>query len=476
MTARLRCLVIDDEPDITALVAEVLRREGWTVTEAASAEAAFRFLQEQTWGAVFCDIHLGGADGFAVLHRFKQEMPAAPVVLMTGYASATGALDAASFGAYDYLLKPFRVDKLQALSEALKEQVLNYRPRRVRSPISATKYQPHIRLLGRSSTFIEVMKHVGQFAGTDLPVLLTGESGTGKEVVASSLHSRSPRRDYPFVAVNCGAISQELIESELFGHIKGAFTGADRDRPGLWEAANKGTVFLDEITETTPAFQVKLLRALQQGEIRRVGSNETQRVDVRIIAASNRTIEEEVAAGRFREDLFYRLNSVSIHLPPLRERREDILLLARSFAERVYSLGDHVRFSKEVLELLEKYPWPGNIRELENAVVVAAAVCDGTIRFKDLPERLQKYSIEQEPQIMEPTPAATPVSEEYVPLAVMEARYVAKVLKHTGGNKQAAARLLDVDRKTLDRMIKRHRIDNVNSPFAKPIPTRPLIA
>jgi DNA-binding NtrC family response regulator len=462
MTARLRCLVIDDEPDITALVAEVLRREGWTVTEAASAEAAFKFLHEQTWGAVFCDIRLGGADGFTVLHRFKQEMPAAPVVLMTGYASATGALDAASFGAYDYLLKPFGVEELQALSQALKEQVLNYRARRVRSPIAATKYQPHIRLLGRSSAFIEVMKHVGQFAGTDLPVLLTGESGTGKEVVASSLHSRSPRRDHPFVAVNCGAISTELIESELFGHVKGAFTGADRDRAGLWQAANKGTVFLDEITETTPAFQVKLLRALQQGEIRPVGSNETERVDVRIIAASNRSVEEEVAAGRFREDLFYRLNSVSIHLPPLRERREDILLLARSFAERVYSLGDQVRFSKEALEVLEKHPWPGNIRELENAVVVAAAVCDGTIRVRDLPERLQKYS-ERETSVEEAPPSLSSVSEEYLPLAVIEGHYVAKVLAHTGGNKQAAARLLDIDRKTLDRMIKRHKIAAVTS-------------
>ena len=459
MSSKLRCLVIDDEPDITALVAEVLRREGWEVTEASSAEQTFELLKEHTWGAVFCDVNLGGADGFAVLHRFKQEMPKAPVVLMTGYASALGALDATSFGAYDYLLKPFEIDKLRSLSEALKEQVLNYRERRVRSPIAGTKYQPHLSLIGRSEAFIEVMKQVGLFASTDLPVLLTGESGTGKEVVASSVHSRSPRRDFPFVAVNCGAISPELIESELFGHVKGSFTGADRDRAGLWEAADKGTVFLDEITETTPAFQVKLLRALQEGEIRRVGSNETQRVNVRIIAASNRNVEEQVAAGRFREDLFYRLNSVAIHLPPLRERREDILLLAKSFAERVYSLGHQVRFSEEALEQLERYPWPGNIRELENAIVVATAVSDGTIRVKDLPERLQKYSIEiSSGDGEEEIHHASDAAEEFSPLATIIASHIRKVLSHTKGNKQAAARLLNIDRKTLDRMMKRHNV------------------
>jgi DNA-binding NtrC family response regulator len=460
MTAKLYALVIDDAPDITSLVAEVLRCEGWEAVEAASAEEAFSILHTQNWGAVFCDIMLGGADGFSVLRRFKDEMPATPVVLMTGHASASGALDATSFGAYDYLLKPFGIEEVQSLSQAIKEQVLHYRPRRLRSPISPTKYQPDLRLLGRSEAFIEVMKHIGRIATTNLPVLLTGESGTGKEVVASSIHSRSERRDHPFIAVNCGAISAELIESELFGHVMGSFTGADRDRQGLFEAAHLGTIFLDEITETTPAFQVKLLQVLQQGEIRRMGSNQTQRVDVRIIAASKRNLEEEVAASRFREDLLYRLNAVSVRLPPLRDRREDILLLAKSFAERVYSLSPQVRFSKEAIELLERYPWPGNIRELENAVVRATAVCDGTIRVKDLPERVQKYSQPQAQNFAKNTEASFAVDdapEEYR-LSVMEGRHVAKVLAHTGGNIQAAARLLDIDRKTLSRMIKRHKI------------------
>ena len=452
-------LVIDDEPAITSLVGDVLRDDGWDVTKAESAEQAFELVRDNDWAVVFCDVQLGGANGFTVLKKFKEELPRTKVVLMTGHGTATGALDATSFGAYDYLLKPFGLDELQALSQALREQVVGAKPRRLRIP-----YEPDEAVLGRSAAFIAVMKQVGRVAATNLPVLLTGESGTGKEVVASSLHGRSTRANQAFVAVNCGAISAELIESELFGHVKGSFTGADRDRAGLWEEANHGTVFLDEITETTPAFQVKLLRALQQGEIRRVGSNQTLRVDVRVIAASNRDVEAEVEAGRFRKDLFYRLNAVSIVLPPLRDRREDILLLAKSFADRVYSLSPAVKFSIEALELLEQYPWPGNIRELENAVVRAAAICDGTIRVKDLPERVQQYSAHQ-PENSVATEAGvtgTGPAEELNSLAEVEGRHVAKVLAHTGGNKQAAARILQVDRKTLDRMIKRHDISTAD--------------
>jgi DNA-binding NtrC family response regulator len=437
-------LVIDDEPAITALVGAVLRDDGWQVAEVGSAEQAFEMLRDHDWAAVFCDVQLGGADGFSVLRRFKAELPTTKVVLMTGHGTAEGALDATSFGAYDYLLKPFGADQLLSLSGALREQLQGSKSRRLRLSSGVPPYQTDIAVLGRSDTFIAVMKQVGRVATTNLPVLLTGESGTGKEVVASSLHSRSSRSDQPFVAVNCGAISAELIESELFGHVKGSFTGADRDRRGLWEEADRGTVFLDEITETTPAFQVKLLRVLQQGEIRRVGSNRTQRVDVRVIAASNRDVEEEVEAGRFRKDLFYRLNAVSITLPPLRERREDILLLANSFAERVYSLSPQVKFSVEALQFLEQYPWPGNVRELENAVVRATAICDGTIRVKDLPERIQNYFKAQTEGAHPANDGSKPeAAEEWGPLSEVEGRYVAKVLSHTRGNKQAAARLLE---------------------------------
>jgi len=424
----LHALVIDDEPEVRDFVAAVLREEGWNVAQSPSAEDAFGRVNEALWAVVFCDVILGGANGYSVLRHFKERMPEAKVVLMTGHGSAAGALDATAFGAYDYLLKPFGPEELQSLSRALREQ-LTERPQRSSPTRRAAAYHSDIELVGRSQAFIEVMKQVGRVSNTNLPVLLMGESGTGKELVASAIHHRSGRSDQPFVAVNCGAIPAELIEAELFGHLKGSFTGADRDRRGLWEEADGGTVFLDEITETNSSFQVKLLRALQMGEIRRVGSNQTQKVNVRVIAASNRNVEQEVAAGRFRHDLFYRLNAVSLVLPPLRERPEDIPPLAQSFADRVYSLSPSVKFSSEALTLLEQYDWPGNIRELENAVVRAVAMCDGTIRVKDLPQRVRNYTKE--------TDAAKPdmhqnANEEWVPLSEIEGRYVARVLEQIG--------------------------------------------
>lgn len=451
-------LVIDDEPYVREFVSDVLRGDGWNVSESPSAEDAFARMYEAPWSVVFCDVILGGANGYSVLRIFKEKLPEAKVVLMTGHGSALGALDATAFGAYDYLLKPFGAEELQSLSQALREHLLDRRQKT--SPARRTAAcHSDIELVGRSQAFIEVMKQVGRVANTSLPVLLTGESGTGKELVASAIHHRSGRADRPFVAVNCGAIPADLIEAELFGHLKGSFTGAERDRRGLWEEADGGTVFLDEITETNPSFQVKLLRALQMGEIRRVGSNQTTTVNVRVIAASNRDVEQEVAAGRFRNDLFYRLNAVSIVLPPLRERSEDIPPLAQSFADRVYSLSPPVKFSGEALALLERYNWPGNIRELENAVVRAVAMCDGTIRAKDLPQRVRLYS-DKAPVAGKTNGAVDqPESDELVTLSDVEGRYVARVLEHTHGNKQAAARILGIDRKTLDRMIKRHQIE-----------------
>jgi two-component system response regulator AtoC len=455
MKAPLPALVIDDDSQVRTFVATILSDLGWIVTQAESAEQAFEIATQQTWPVVFCDVRLGGADGFSVLKRFKEEQPETKVVLMTGHGTATGALDATAFGAYDYLLKPFGIEELQSLTSALADQLQNW-PERAHKR-NAPPPHADIELVGRSQAFIEVMKQAGRVATTNLSVFLTGESGTGKELVASLLHRRSKRADKSFVAVNCGAIPAELIESELFGHIKGAFTGADKDRRGLWEEADGGTVFLDEITETSLNFQVKLLRVLQEGEIRRVGANTTQHVDVRVIAASNRQVEQEVAAGRFRQDLFFRLNAVSITLPPLRERREDIPPLAQNFAERMYSLNPVVRFSPEAQDLLERYPWPGNIRELENAVVRAAAMSDGMIRVQDLPERIRNYA--------EPSDSTTEVGQpsesapqDWASLSEIEGRYVGQVLKHTKWNKQAASRVLGIDRKTLDRMIKRHNL------------------
>jgi len=466
MDRNLHALVIDDEQTVRDFVCTVLENDGWQVSRAASAEEAFEMSTQENWPIVFCDVMLGGADGFSVLRRFKEEFPDTKVVLMTGHGDAVGALDATAFGAYDYLLKPFGVDELQSLLAALRDQLTN-RPHRVSIGTRNRGRESDIDLVGRSHAFIEVMKQVGRVAATNLPVFLTGESGTGKELVASTLHRRSGRTDKTFVAVNCGAVPAELIESELFGHMKGSFTGADRDRRGLWEEADGGTVFLDEITETSLSFQVKLLRVLQEGEVRRVGSNQMQRVNVRTIAASNRDVEAEVKAGRFREDLYYRLNAVSITLPALRERREDIPPLAQTFADRVFSLGPSVRFSSSALELLQRYPWPGNIRELENAVVRAAAMCDGLIRIQDLPERIRSFQDAAEVKA-QPASNENGEKESWPSLAEVEGRHVARVLAHTRGNKQAASRVLGVDRKTLDRMIKRHNISFEKEVLQKP--------
>jgi len=314
-------------------------------------------------------------------------------------------------------------------------------------------------LIGRSKGFLDMMDQVGRVAETDLPVLLTGESGTGKELVASALHKQSGRLNQPFVPVNCGAIPSELIESELFGHVKGSFTGADRDRQGLWEEAAGGTIFLDEITETSLAFQVKLLRTIQQGEIRSIGSNQTRSLDVRVIAASNRDIEREVEAGRFRQDLFYRLNAVQINLPPLRARHQDILLLAKSFARKVYSGERVMAFSPEVIAVLTRYPWPGNIRELRHTIIRAVAMCDGLITVQDLPERIRDYGQRQAEEIASAERSYAPRGiNKWRTLAATQAKYVSEVLAHTNWNKQAASRILQVDCKTLTRMINRHKL------------------
>jgi DNA-binding NtrC family response regulator len=472
----MKALVIDDNELVRSNVAEVLRAEGWEVREAESAERAFEMLGDGAWELVFCDVRLSDkseSEGYAVLRRFVEEQPEAQIVLMTGHGSAAGALDAVSSGAYDYLMKPFENQDVLRIAQAVRRSAeKRERPGTTGELPPTPVYTSDIDLIGISSAFVEVMKLVGRVAATNLPVLITGESGTGKEIVARAIHQRSPRASQSFVAVNCGAIPSELIESELFGHVRGAFTGAERDRRGLLQEADGGTILLDEITETTPAFQVKLLRALQEGEIRRVGSNNTVSVDVRVIAATNREVEQEVKEGRFRQDLFYRLNAVTLRLPPLRERREDIMPLARHFAARAARAGlAAVSFSRDAALALVAYDWPGNIRELENAVIRAVALCDRAVRPEDLPERVRDAGAQAaaarthgtpSADTHEPAPEARDARHEEEPLlslSELEGRHIARVLAHTGGNKQAAARLLGIDRTTLQRMIKRHGLD-----------------
>jgi DNA-binding NtrC family response regulator len=462
VSQHMKALVVDDDDLIRSNVAEVLGDDGWRVAEADSAEQALELLHREAWSLVFCDVRLSAKnnhEGYDVLRRFTDERPEARIILMTGHGSAVGALDAVSSGAYDYLMKPFEIEDIKRISRAVRRG-LEKREHPASSgelPGSAV-YASDIDLIGVSAAFVEVMKMVGRVAATNLPVLIAGESGTGKEIVARAIHRRSPRADQPFVAVNCGALPAELIESELFGHVRGSFTGAMVDRRGLWQEADHGTVFLDEITETSPAFQVKLLRALQEGEIRRVGSNQTQRVDVRVIAATNRDAEQEVHDGRFRQDLLYRLNAVTIQLPPLRERREDIRPLANHFAKGTIGTDRSIGFSKGALWLLENYDWPGNIRELENAVVRAVALCDHVVRAEDLPERVRRRFNPDESGTGR-LGSASALDESLLSLATVEQRHIVRVLASTGGNKQAAARILGIDRTTLQRKLERYDLE-----------------
>jgi len=447
----LHALVIDDDPQVGTLVSDVLRSDGWVVSWAESAGEALARAGEREWPLVFCDVMLGDGSGYDVLKEFTASQPKSRFVVMTGHGSAAGALDATAIGAFDYLLKPFRIDDILAISRVTREQAT--RRKTTHSPADAEGYRSDLPLIGSSPKFVDCMKLVGRVSGTDLPLLISGESGTGKEVVARAVHLRSRRRDGPFVTVNCGAIPNELIESELFGHAKGSFTGADRERIGLWEMANGGTLFLDEITETSPLFQVKLLRALQEGEIRRVGSNRTIRVDVRVIAATNRNIEVEVAEDRFRQDLMFRLNTVMIELPPLRERVEDVPALAEHFASKATSRP--VQFSKEAMELLRGYDWPGNVRELENAIEHAVSLSDSVIYPEHLPERVRQPASRRRTS----SEAGVDDADEWPSLQTMERRYAERVLDHTDGNKLAAARILNVDRKTLGRILARGEQD-----------------
>jgi len=463
MKRKLPALVIDDDPQMRRLIADTLNSGGWTVREAENADHAFEILPESDWVLVFCDVCLGGTDGYTVLRRFTELQPQAKFILMTGYESALGALEATASGAYDYLVKPFTVnDILTAAAHVRREyERLTANAKTLCMESSTPDYAADSILIGRSPSFIECMKLVGRVAATNMPVLITGESGTGKEIVARAIHQRSRRAQGEFVAVNCGAVPVELIESELFGHVRGSFTGASSERIGLWEAANGGTILLDEITETSPLFQIKLLRALQEGEIRRVGSNRSLKVDVRIIAATNRDIEQEVEAGRFRQDLLYRLNVITINLPPLRDRRDDISVLAEHFARCARTSDTPVNFTADALLALENYDWRGNIRELENAVFHAVSICEREVRPEHLPSRVRLATNSF-------SDASTELIAErkWVRLAELESDYVAQVLAYTKGNKQAAAQLLGIDRKRLSRIIKRYNLDyNVNVAF-----------
>ena len=369
-------LIVDDDSPHRSMLRTVLRGWGYAVEEAEDGAAAVEQVRARAFDAVLTDVRMARLDGIAALREIREWNPSIPVLIMTAWSSVQNAVDALRLGAYDYLTKPLELDELKlALERALDHTRLareSQEPGRAQSEASSL-------LLGRSEAMRELVEMVETVAPTEATVLVSGESGTGKELVARAIQAASTRRDKPFVTINCAALAENLLESELFGHEKGAFTGADRRREGRFVQAHGGTLFLDEIGEMPLSLQAKLLRVLQQGEVQRVGCDETIKVDVRVIAATNRVLADEVAAGRFREDLFYRLNVIGLEVPPLRARREDIPLLASTFLERHAAANRKTikGFTPQAMDAMLRYGWPGNVRELENAVERAVILSGG---------------------------------------------------------------------------------------------------
>ena len=446
VTSRSRtALVVDDDAAMRELVVSLLEDAGIQALSAGSAEEAVARLAESDCDVVLSDIRMPERSGIDLLAQIREVRPDTPVVLMTAFGSIDSAVEAMRAGAFDYVTKPFKRDALLVtLERALERRALEEENRRLRRAVDQTSSFGD--LLGASPAMRDIFALIRRVADGRSSVLITGESGTGKEVVARTIHFTSARKDRPFVPINCTAIPEGLLESELFGHVKGAFTGAHVTKRGLFEQANGGTLFLDEIGDMGLGLQGKLLRVLQDREVRPVGGTQSVKVDVRIIAATNRDLRQEIEAGRFRRDLFYRLNVIPIEIPPLRERPEDVPLLAEACLRR-HADGTPRRLSPAALERLKRCRWEGNARELENVIERALALCEGTeIGADDLP-------LPEEP----PGPAsdagelARQALERKLSLAELENLYIEQVLEHTHGNKVQAARILGINRRTLYR-------------------------
>ena len=455
MSRRAKVLLVDDETGILESLQILFRGEGYDTVLAKSGREALDALDAERPDIVVSDIRMPGVTGLEVLSRAREVDPEIAVILMTAQASLQSAVRAVNEGAYYYLQKPFANDELLAIcSRAAEARELRLENRALKKEIRRRDHRTGGRPTGRSRSFIEVLKLAETVAPTDSTILITGESGTGKEVVARYIHSLSERADAAFYSINCGALPESLLESELFGHVRGAFTGAVKDKDGLLVAAHGGTLFLDEIAEMTPATQVKLLRALQEREVIPVGSTTPVAVDVRLVAATNRELEEEIRRGTFRSDLYYRLNVIALHLPPLRERKDDVPILARHFLEKTASEngeGAQKTISEEAMAVLLHYDWPGNVRELENALERATVLMPSdVITPEDLPVRVR----EAPPQrLVKEEPPANPSME------VIERAYIAWVLQAEGGNKSRAAEVLGIDPSTLYRKLNRYGIE-----------------
>jgi DNA-binding NtrC family response regulator len=453
-TSRPSVLVVDDEMGILDSLNILLRNEGFAPQLARGGRAGLERIEEMSPDIVLTDIRMPNVSGVEILAAARQSDPDVPVILMTAQATLQSAMQAVNEGAFYYIQKPFRNDELVAiLRRAAEHRRLRVENKSLKQEIRRRERHGISRPVGTSKAWIDILRLVETVAPTDSTVLLQGESGTGKEVIARYLHDLSSRSEGPFLSINCGALPEGLLESELFGHVKGSFTGAIRDKVGLFGAATKGTFFLDEIGETTAATQVKLLRALQHREVIPVGATEAVSVDARVVAATNRDLDEEIRAGNFRSDLYYRLNVIAVHLPPLRQRRDDIPLLAEHFLHRIAAARgeEPKKLGEGVLELLLGYAWPGNVRELENAIERAIILTAGReIQVAALPERITERRSE---------PLVSPRTPPNPTLEAVERAYIMWVLETESGNKSRAAEVLGIDPSTLYRKLSRYGVE-----------------
>ena len=450
MSGKTAVLVVDDDQAACQLLREVLLKEGYEVETAVSGREAVDKAGTAPFDVILSDVRMPDLNGIEVLRALKRLSSETVVIMMTAFGSIETAIETIKEGAYDYISKPFKLDDVKlTVRRALDHKRLLRENRRLRQALRAQHRLDHI--VGRSAAMLEVYKLVARVASSASTVLIQGESGTGKELIARAIHYNSPRAEHPLIVVDCGALAETLLESELFGHVKGAFTGAIANQNGLLEEADGGTCFLDEIGHIGPALQAKLLRFLQEREIRRVGGREGIKLDVRVIAATNKDLEQLREAGKFREDLFYRLSVVSITLPPLRQRQEDIPLLAEYFLSK-YALQDQKdisHISPECLSLLCEYTWPGNVRELEHVIEQAVALTANPVLLpEDLPAKLRGARVRGAE-----AGASSPALREAVK------RHIQSVLQQAKGNKKLAAQFLGINRRTLYRLAHRYQID-----------------
>ncbi len=448
---RARVLVVDDEPIALKNLERVLEREGYEVTTAASGQGALKLLRAHAFDVVLTDLKMEKVDGLQVLQRSRELDPDAEVILVTGYASVDTAIEAIKRGAYHYVAKPFKLDEVRnVVREAAAKVALKKENRRLRESVEGLS--DRVEIVTRDPGMLRVLDTARDVTQTDCNVLVTGESGTGKELVARYIHRHSRRAGATFLAVNCGAFTEELLSSELFGHEKGAFTGAATQKKGLVEMADGGTLFLDEVTEMSPSMQVRLLRVVQEQELLRVGGTRPIRVDVRFIAATNRDVQEAVASGAFRQDLYYRLNVVTLALPPLAARRDDVPILAHHFLEKhARRMGKQVdEISAEALRVLGEYGFPGNVRELENLVERGVALAKGRVlELSHLPEDVRRMTL----QVFRRDAGRMPSLED------QEKDYIRWVLEQVDGNRSRAAAVLGIDRVSLWRKLKRYGLE-----------------